>query len=114
MTNDEGTRSEDKEESKGKCQDIVTITRVTTQENIPSKGTIKRKTAEMMDVHKKEGCTLAKNPNKLMFSFWDSEKVGGTPNDIFPLVITSMVDHFDISWILIDGGSSCDIKEPNK
>lgn len=41
--------------------------------------------------------------------FRDNVKVRGTLNDIFSLVITTMVGHFNVSQILIDGGRSCNI-----
>lgn len=63
----------------------------------------------MMFIHKKDEGTSTKISDRLMLVFWDSEKIGGIPNDIFPLVITSIVGHFDMSLILIDGGSSSDI-----
>lgn len=31
------------------------------------------------------------------------------PNEIFPLVIMTTMENFDVSRIIIDGGSSCDI-----
>lgn len=42
-----------------------------------------------------------------MIDFWDTEKVEGIPKDIFMLAITTMIDHFDVSRILIDCGNSC-------
>lgn len=33
----------------------------------------------------------------------------GNPNEIFPVVVTTPIKHFDVSRILINNGSSCDI-----
>lgn len=74
-----------------------------------SKGMMKRNSFESMVSHKKHRRFLAKTLDKLMLGFWDSEKFGGNLNDILPLVIITMVDHFDVSHILISNDSSCDI-----
>lgn len=42
-----------------------------------------------------------------------SRKLGEFLNDIFPLVITTIVGHFDLSQILTNGGRSCDIMYSN-
>lgn len=70
---------------------------------------MKRKIVETLVNHKKEGGTSTKIPNRAMLGFQDCEGIGGTPNEIFPLVIISMVIHFDVSQTLIEGESSCDI-----
>lgn len=44
-----------------------------------------------------------------MLGFRDSKKVGGISNELFMLVITSIIGQFDVSQILIDGGSLYDI-----
>lgn len=44
-----------------------------------------------------------------MLDLWDNEKIRVIPNEIFPMVITVIIGHFDVSRILIDGGSSCNI-----
>lgn len=70
---------------------------------------MKRKIAELMVVNKKDISTSSKGPERSILGFLDSENIGGIPNDIFPLVITTTVSHFDVSQILTDGGSFCDI-----
>lgn len=42
-----------------------------------------------------------------MLEFKDSKKVGGTPNEISPLVITTKTRHLNVSRILIDNGILC-------
>lgn len=44
-----------------------------------------------------------------MLGFWDIEKVRGTSNEIFSLVIIAMIGIFNISGILIDSDNSCNI-----
>lgn len=48
-------------------------------------------------------------PKKLILRFKDSEKVDGIPNESFYLLITTTIANFDMSRILIDGGSLCNI-----
>lgn len=60
--------------------------------NLPSKEIMKRKIFEMLDVHKKDGSTSAKTPDRLMSAIWDSKKVGGTYKEN-PLMITYMIDN---------------------
>lgn len=74
---------------------------------------MKRKISELMAVHKKDGSTSPKTLDRPMLGFRDIEKVGGVLNDIFPLVITATVGHFDLSQILINEGRSCDIMYSN-
>lgn len=62
-----------------------------------------------MIVYCKESNMLAKFPDRPMLGFLDSEKIGGIPNKLFPLVIIATVGKFDISQIIINGGSSCHI-----
>lgn len=57
-------------------------------------GKMKRNIIEMMVVHKNNGDTSTKNPNQSMLWFWDSGKIGGTPNKIFSLVIISRIETF--------------------
>lgn len=104
-----GTNGKSKETNKDKRPYIATIIGGGPRANLPSKGTMKRKITEMLFVHKKDGSTLVKTHDKVMLGFWNSKKVGGIPNEIFPLLITTIVEQFDISQILIDGGNSCDI-----
>lgn len=70
---------------------------------------MKRKIIKILVVHKKDGSTSTKNFDMIMLRYWEYEKIGGTLNKIFPLVITSTIRHFDVSRILIDGGSSGNI-----
>ena len=44
-----------------------------------------------------------------MLGFYDSKNIGGVPNKLFPLVVATTIGKFDVSRILIDGGSSCNI-----
>lgn len=62
-----------------------------------------------MDVSKKEGITSFTNPKRLILGFRDSDKVTGISNEIFLLVIITNIANFDVSRVLIEGGSSCDI-----
>ncbi|MCI34677.1 hypothetical protein A2U01_0055897, partial [Trifolium medium] len=39
----------------------------------------------------------------------DDEYPGGIPNEIFPLIVIAAMAHHDVSRILIDQGSSCDV-----
>lgn len=67
------------EACKGKRPHISSITRGTPQENIPSKGTVKRIIFDMMTVYNKDASMSTKVPNQPMLGFWDSEKVRGIP-----------------------------------
>lgn len=62
-----------------------------------------------MVVTKGEGETSIKNLEKPILWFLDCEKVEGISTDIFPLVITTAMSNYDVSWILLEGGNSCDI-----
>lgn len=70
---------------------------------------MKIKIVEMLVVHKKDVSVPVKTPEQPMIWFWNSDKVGGTPNNIFPLVITTASGQFDISQIMIDDISSYNI-----
>lgn len=59
-----------------------------------------------MVVHRKEGCTSPKVPDYPMLGFWDSEKIRGIPDKIFPLIIIAIVGQFNVSHILINSGNS--------
>lgn len=67
----------------------------------------------MMVVYCKEGSTLAKVFNRPMLGFRDLEKVRSIHNKISPLMIIATVGKFDVSRILIDGGSFYDIMYTN-
>lgn len=56
---------------------ITTITGGAPWAKLPSKGTVKRKTIDMMVVYKKDVGSSSKISNWPMLGFWDSEKVGG-------------------------------------
>lgn len=71
----------------------------------PSKGTMKRKIIELMVENKKEGETSTRGPKIHILKFCNSEKVEGILNEIFPLVIIGTILNFDVSGVLIDGGS---------
>lgn len=58
---------------------------------------MKRKNVELIVVHKKEDGTSNNTPYKQILEFLDCEKVEGNHNKIFPLVISTMVGHFDMS-----------------
>lgn len=70
---------------------------------------MKGKIIEMMAVYKKNTGTLVKIPDWPMLGFQDFEKVGGIPEEIFPLVIIATVRQFNVSQFLIDGGNFYDI-----
>lgn len=84
---------------------IAAITGGVPRENISSKGTMKRKIFEMKFFYRKVAITSGKIRDRPMLGFCNSEKVGGIPNENFPLVITATVEKFYVSWILIEGGS---------
>ncbi|MCI91173.1 hypothetical protein A2U01_0112467, partial [Trifolium medium] len=50
-----------------------------------------------------------KEGGRPMIGFNDDEYLGGTPNEIFPLIIIATMAHHDVSRVLIDQGSSCDV-----
>lgn len=79
---------ERKEINKGKHTYIADITGGEPQENVPSKGTMKRKIAEMLAIYHKEGNTSTKIIDRLM-GFKDSKNAGGIPKEKFPIVIIS-------------------------
>lgn len=62
-----------------------------------------------MENNKDKGSTLTANPEMTILEFWESEKIRGIPNENFPLVITTTIANFDVSKILVNGGSSCGI-----
>lgn len=70
---------------------------------------MKWKIAKMLVVPKKDGSISVKIFDQPMLGFQDSEKVGGIPNKNFPLVILAIIGKFNVSRILIDGGTSCHI-----
>lgn len=73
------------------------------------RGQNKRKIIKLMVPNKKGGSTSTKSPGRPVFWFLRYQKGWVIPNDISPSVITSTIIHFDVSQILIDGGSLCDI-----
>lgn len=79
-----GARGESKEVCKGKFPYISAITRGEPRENLPFKGTMKRKTAKMMTIYRKEGSLLTKVPSRITLGFHDLEKFRGIPDKISP------------------------------
>lgn len=92
-----------------KRQHIATIIRGATRTKVMSKGKIMRKIEKLMVVHKKDESTSSKTLDGPRLRYWDSEKVVEIPNDIFLIVITSMVSHLDVFEILIDRDTLCNI-----
>lgn len=70
---------------------------------------MKRKIVELVIIHKKGGGISSNTLDMTLLGFRDCNTIGGSRNEIFPLVITATVVHFDVSWILIKGGSLYDI-----
>lgn len=62
-----------------------------------------------MALDNKGGMYVKEKLKRSITRFRDNEKVGNIPNEIFSLVIMETMDNFDVSRILIDEGSSCDI-----
>lgn len=69
---------------KGKRLNLAVITGGAPGEKLSSKGTIKRKIGEVMVVWKNEGSSSPKFPNRPMLGVWDTEKIRGIPNEMFP------------------------------
>lgn len=88
----------------GKHMYIAAITNRAPHTNPPSKGMIKIKIAErmVMVIYKGGGNSLPSTSNRPMPGFLKTKKVGEIPNELFPLVITTIVGHFYISRIVID------------
>lgn len=70
---------------------------------------MKKIPVELMGVSKEEGSTSTRVLERLVLKFSDAKKLGGVPNDIFTMVVTTMIANFDVSKVLDDGCSSCDI-----
>lgn len=109
VTGDKEVDNKEEDAHKGKHQYIAIITGSTLQVNASSKGTMERKITKLMGINKKGKSISIKSPKRPKLGFWDSEKVEGILNDMFPLMITITISHFDAFQILIDDGSSCDI-----
>ncbi|MCI19167.1 hypothetical protein A2U01_0040322, partial [Trifolium medium] len=53
--------------------------------------------------------TTPKEGGRPVLGFNDDEYPGGTPNEIFSLIVIATMAHHDVSRILRDQGSSCDV-----
>lgn len=89
------------ERHKGKRQCIASIMGGSPRVSNSSKSTVKMESVELMAVSKKQRITFTKSPKRPILEFQDNEKVGGIPNEIFPLVITVAIPNLDTSKILI-------------
>ncbi|MCI16227.1 hypothetical protein A2U01_0037369, partial [Trifolium medium] len=72
-----------------------------------SKGTTKRRIADMCSV--RADTSYPMKVDMPMLGFNDEEYLGGAPNAIFPLIIIVTMAGHDVSRVLVDQGSSCDI-----
>lgn len=110
-----GTKEINKERSgednmhNGKCKYIAFIMEGAPRASNQSISTTKRNIVDLMSINKKEGSTSTKSPEIHILRFQDMKKVDGFPNKLFPMDPTAAISHFDVSKILIDGGSSCRI-----
>lgn len=77
MTNAERYIRGDKGASNGKRQHIAAIAEGVPRENISSKGTMKRKIAELMAIYNKNRNTSAKTLNRPLLGLWNRDKVRG-------------------------------------
>ncbi|MCI09265.1 hypothetical protein A2U01_0030349, partial [Trifolium medium] len=87
-----------------------TITSITGGPSNPkgwSGGTTKRKIAEMCSV--RTNTPNNKEGGRPMIGFNDDEYLGDNPNEIFPLIIIATMACHDVSSVLIDQGSSCNV-----
>lgn len=64
-----GSGCKDRKIIKGKRPYISAITLGATQENLPSKGTMKRNIVDMMAFHKKDRITSTRTPYQLILGF---------------------------------------------
>lgn len=62
----------------------------------------------MMSIYKNKGRSSSKIYDRPMLGFRNSEMVRGISNDLFPLVIMTIIGQFGVSQILIDRRSSRD------
>lgn len=111
---DKKVSSEKDKGHKGKHMYITSIMVGAIRVTNPSKSVVKRKISELMKVSKKEGNTSTKILERTILRFRDREKVERIPNEIFPLVIMDVISNFDVSKILIDGGSSYESMYSNR
>ncbi|MCH99833.1 hypothetical protein A2U01_0020848, partial [Trifolium medium] len=89
-----------------KSQDTASITGGPSNPKGRSGGTTKRRIVEMCSVMTTESSSPQ---NQRALGFDDHEYLGGVPNEIFPLIVIATMAHHDVSRILIDQGSSCDV-----
>lgn len=73
-----------------------------------TKGTTKRKIAQLMEVHATTGSRRNKKERHIL-GFTDKEKVNGGSNEIFPFVVFVGIWGHDVERCLIDEGISVDI-----
>lgn len=97
------------EDHKGKRQYIASITGGLPKEKNPYKGKMMRKISRLIVLSKEEGNDLTRELETSILGFQKSEKVGGTSNEIFPLVIKDTIANFDVSRILINEKIFCNI-----
>lgn len=74
---------------------------------------MKRKIVKWMVVSRKDGNTLTKMSEQPILEFQDSEKVRGILNKAFLLIIMTIITNCNVSEVLIDGRSFCDIMYSN-
>lgn len=62
-----------------------------------------------MAIDKKEGTSIEEKTKRLILGFKDNNQVRGSLNEIFLLVVTTTMNNFKISRVLIEGMSLCAI-----
>jgi hypothetical protein len=95
--------------SKGKRPHIASIIGGFPASSKPSKRTMKRRIDEMFAVTTGSIPPPKTTSKRPMLGFTDDEMLNNKPNEMFPLIIMATLDNFDVSRILVDEGSSCDI-----
>lgn len=82
------------------------ITKGFTHPKMPTKETLKINIVDLLAVGMKGELSFGEKHEHSVLDVKDSGKVGSIPNKIFSLVITANMVNFDVSRILIGGGSS--------